>query len=71
MPVTVCPTFILLSPRTNKLHSFQTGINMATSTIKTCKSVDPKEELLIDLDAHSRNGINLRNFEPDKANDTR
>lgn len=51
MPVTVCPTFILLSPRTNKLHSFQTGINMVKSAIKTCKQDDVKEEFLIDLDA--------------------
>lgn len=30
--------------------STSTGINMASPTIKTCKSIDPKEEYLVDLD---------------------
>lgn len=28
-----------------------TGIDMASPAIKTCKSIDPKEEYLVDLDA--------------------
>ena len=31
--------------------SASTGIDMASPAIKTCKSIDPKEEYLVDLDA--------------------
>ena len=40
-----------LPPPAKSLPTFKHSINMATRAIKTCKSVDLKEELLIDLDA--------------------
>ena len=44
------PLFKVLATTYRDPYNIQRCMNMATSAIKTCKSVDPKEELLIDLD---------------------
>lgn len=45
------PPFKLLSPSIREVLKFQTGISMTSSTIKTCKQADSKEEFIIYLDA--------------------
>ena len=50
MTVAILHLFKLLSPLAKAFSSIHTSINMTTNVIKTCKNVDQKEELLIDLD---------------------
>ena len=50
MTVAIRHPFKLLLPPAKACSSIQTSINMTTNAIKTYKNVDPKEELLIDLD---------------------
>jgi hypothetical protein len=49
--VAICHPFKLSPPPAKGCSSIQTSINMMRNAIKTCKNVDLKEELFIDLDA--------------------
>lgn len=62
-PITIHPLSNYCRHLQKKLLSLQTGINMASSAIKTCKQDDPKEEFLVDLDASIKeNELTLGNL---------